>query len=192
MSDIYGKANYAQLHNVPQLKWENINPINDYIATAMAQAQLDTEKARVEAFKENMALDRDRFEYTKSNDAILNAMKEKELALDTRKEDREDYQFNNLSANQQAQLDIKKAEMLSNERVAGITASAKSSGGNGNGNIQRDWNAESSILANLDNKEFVNALKAENITPEEFRKLRDTNYIEYLVKGITILKKIQG
>ena len=121
-TNAYGKANFANLHNVPNLKWENINPINDYIQTAMMQAQLDTEK-------DKLAMLKDAHEYGKQRDVILDAMKEREMQLAENAEkfnqDNVLWGRNNLSADKKAMIDLEREKMANHLKGIGMQVSAR-------------------------------------------------------------------
>ena len=76
MSNVYGVAHFAKQNAVPQVEWKNIDIIGQYIDNLNKQKQLEMMDKSYELAKDQAALERDRFNYNKENDAIKQAFEE--------------------------------------------------------------------------------------------------------------------
>ena len=58
----YGVAHFAQQNHVPQVRWENVDIIGDFIKNQMAKKQLEMMDKNYELAKDQAALDKLRFD----------------------------------------------------------------------------------------------------------------------------------
>lgn len=98
MSNIYGKVNFAQQNAVPQVKWENIDIIGQYIDNLNKQKQLEMMDRNYELAKDQVAFAKDRFNYNKERDLVKDGQWEKTFAFNASEAEK----------NRQANFDLEK------------------------------------------------------------------------------------
>lgn len=144
MSNVYGVAHFAKQNAVPQVKWENIDIIGQYIDNLNKQKQLEMMDRNYELAKDQNALYREKFlEDVRQFELKRNTLSAKEQAdLDFKNRE-----WNEMTPYQKAQLEVERSK---------VNALRASSGGNQQ--IQRNTDVESWILSNKGNKNIVVAL----------------------------------
>ena len=140
----YGVAHFAQQNHVPQVRWENVDIIGDFIKNQMAKKQLEMMDKNYELAKDQAAFAREKFdEDVRQFNVGRNTLSAKEQAdLDFKNRE-----WNEMTPYQKAQLEVERSK---------VNALRASSGGNQQ--IQRNTDVESWILSNKGNKNIVVAL----------------------------------
>ena len=66
----YGVAHFAQQNHVPQVRWENVDIIGDFIKNQMAKKQLEMMDKNYELAKDQAAFAREKFGYDQERDKV--------------------------------------------------------------------------------------------------------------------------
>ena len=75
----YGVAHFAQQNHVPQVRWENVDIIGDFIKNQMAKKQLEMMDKNYELAKDQAAFAREKFGYDQERDKIKKGQWQKEF-----------------------------------------------------------------------------------------------------------------
>lgn len=79
MSNVYGVAHFAKQNAVPQVKWENIDIIGQYIDNLNKQKQLEMMDKSYELAKDQAAFAREKFGYDQERDKVKDGQWQKEF-----------------------------------------------------------------------------------------------------------------
>ena len=79
MSNVYGVAQFAKQNAVPQVKWENIDIIGQYIDNLNKQKQLEMMDKSYELAKDQAAFAREKFGYDQERDKVKDGQWQKEF-----------------------------------------------------------------------------------------------------------------
>ena len=79
MSNVYGVAHFAQQNHVPQVRWENVDIIGDFIKNQMAKKQLEMMDKNYELAKDQAAFAREKFGYDQERDKVKDGQWQKEF-----------------------------------------------------------------------------------------------------------------
>ncbi len=104
----YGVAHFAQQNHVPQVRWENVDIIGDFIKNQMAKKQLEMMDKNYELAKDQAAFAREKFdEDVRQFNVGRNTLSAKEQAdLDFKNRE-----WNEMTPYQKAQLEVEKAKV---------------------------------------------------------------------------------
>lgn len=108
----YGLAHFAQQNHVPQVRWENVDIIGDFIKNQMAKKQLEMMDKNYELAKDQAAFAREKFGYDKEQDLIKNSQWDKQF----------EYNKFNDAENRKANFDL---EATRNRNALGQIAARK-------------------------------------------------------------------
>ena len=75
----YGVAHFAQQNHVPQVRWENVDIIGDFIKNQMAKKQLEMMDKNYELAKDQAAFAREKFGYDQERDKVKDGQWQKEF-----------------------------------------------------------------------------------------------------------------
>ena len=75
----YGVAHFAQQNHVPQVRWENVDIIGDFIKNQMAKKQLEMMDKNYELAKDQAAFAREKFGYDQERDKVKDGQWEKQF-----------------------------------------------------------------------------------------------------------------
>ena len=75
----YGVAHFAQQNHVPQVRWENVDIIGDFIKNQMAKKQLELMDKNYELAKDQAAFAREKFGYDQERDKVKDGQWQKEF-----------------------------------------------------------------------------------------------------------------
>lgn len=104
----YGLAHFAQQNHVPQVRWENVDIIGDFIKNQMAKKQLEMMDKNYELAKDQAAFAREKFDEDVRQFNVgrntLSAKEQAELDLKNR-------EWNEMTPYQKAQLDLEKSKI---------------------------------------------------------------------------------
>lgn len=75
----YGVAHFAQQNHVPQVRWENVDIIGDFIKNQMAKKQLEMMDKNYELAKDQAAFAREKFGYDQERDKVKDGQWDKEF-----------------------------------------------------------------------------------------------------------------
>ena len=84
----YGVAHFAQQNHVPQVRWENVDIIGDFIKNQMAKKQLEMMDKNYELAKDQAAFAREKFGYDQERDKVKDGQWEKSLAFNASEADK--------------------------------------------------------------------------------------------------------
>ena len=79
MSNVYGVAHFAKQNAVPQVRWENVDIIGDFIKNQMAKKQLEMMDKNYELAKDQAAFAREKFGYDQERDKVKDGQWQKEF-----------------------------------------------------------------------------------------------------------------
>ena len=79
MSNVYGVAHFAKQNAVPQVKWENIDIIGQYIDNLNKQKQLEMMDKSYELAKDQAAFAREKFGYDQERDKVKDVQWDKQF-----------------------------------------------------------------------------------------------------------------
>ena len=79
MSNVYGVAHFAKQNAVPQVKWENIDIIGQYIDNLNKQKQLEMMDKSYELAKDQAAFAREKFGYDQERDKVEDVQWDKQF-----------------------------------------------------------------------------------------------------------------
>ena len=122
----YGVAHFAQQNHVPQVRWENVDIIGDFIKNQMAKKQLEMMDKNYELAKDQAAFAREKFGYDQERDKVKDGQWDKQF----------EYNKFNDAENRKANFDL---EAVKNRNALGQIAARN--------NVYR--NAENRELQNL-------------------------------------------
>ena len=91
----YGVAHFAQQNHVPQVRWENVDIIGDFIKNQMAKKQLEMIDKNYELAKDQAAFAREKFD---EDVRQFNTTHNFNVDKDVKDRLWEEFKFNNLSA----------------------------------------------------------------------------------------------
>ena len=91
----YGVAHFAQQNHVPQVRWENVDIIGDFIKNQMAKKQLEMMDKNYELAKDQAAFAREKFD---EDVRQFNTTHNFNVDKDVKDRLWEEFKFNNLSA----------------------------------------------------------------------------------------------
>ena len=75
----YGVAHFAQQNHVPQVRWENVDIIGDFIKNQMAKKQLEMMDKNYELAKDQAAFAREKFGYDQERDKVKDVQWDKQF-----------------------------------------------------------------------------------------------------------------
>ena len=75
----YGVAHFAQQNHVPQVRWENVDIIGDFIKNQMAKRQLEMMDKNYELAKDQAAFAREKFGYDQERDKVKDVQWDKQF-----------------------------------------------------------------------------------------------------------------
>ena len=75
----YGVAHFAQQNHVPQVRWENVDIIGDFIKNQMAKKQLEIMDKNYELAKDQAAFAREKFGYDQERDKVKDGQWDKQF-----------------------------------------------------------------------------------------------------------------
>ena len=84
----YGVAHFAQQNHVPQVRWENVDIIGDFIKNQMAKKQLEMMDKNYELAKDQAAFAREKFGYDQERDKVKDGQWEKSFAFNASEADK--------------------------------------------------------------------------------------------------------
>ena len=84
----YGVAHFAQQNHVPQVRWENVDIIGDFIKNQMAKKQLEMMDKNYELAKDQAAFAREKFGYDQERDKVKDGQWEKTFAFNVSEADK--------------------------------------------------------------------------------------------------------
>lgn len=84
----YGVAHFAQQNHVPQVRWENVDIIGDFIKNQMAKKQLEMMDKNYELAKDQAAFAREKFGYDQERDKVKDGQWEKTFAFNASEADK--------------------------------------------------------------------------------------------------------
>lgn len=84
----YGLAHFAQQNHVPQVRWENVDIIGDFIKNQMAKKQLEMMDKNYELAKDQAAFAREKFGYDQERDKVKDGQWEKSFAFNASEADK--------------------------------------------------------------------------------------------------------
>ena len=96
----YGVAHFAQQNHVPQVRWENVDIIGDFIKNQMAKKQLEMMDKNYELAKDQAAFAREKFGYDQERDKIKDGQWDKQF----------EYNKFNDAENRKANFDLEKVK----------------------------------------------------------------------------------
>lgn len=137
----YGVAHFAQQNHVPQVRWENVDIIGDFIKNQMAKKQLEMMDKNYELAKDQAAFDREKFGYDQERDKIKDGQWDKEFQ----------YRANNDDVNRKHDIFL---ETLKNKNALGQIAARQNaiktlSNSTNDTNSSLYYNAKNTALENL-------------------------------------------
>lgn len=106
----YGIAHFAQQNHVPQVRWENVDIIGDFIKNQMAKKQLEMMDKNYELAKDQAAFAREKFGYDQERDKVKDEQWDKKFAFDVSEAEK----------NRQANIDLENVRGRNN--LAAIAA----------------------------------------------------------------------
>ena len=110
MSNVYGVAQFAKQNAVPQVKWENIDIIGQYIDNLNKQKQLEMMDKSYELAKDQAAFAREKFGYDQERDKVKDGQWDKQF----------EYNKFNDAENRKANIDLE--NVRGRNRLAEINA----------------------------------------------------------------------
>lgn len=108
----YGVAHFAQQNHVPQVRWENVDIIGDFIKNQMAKKQLEMMDKNYELAKDQAAFAREKFDYDQERDKVKDGQWQKEF----------DYKVIEADKNRKHDFDL---ETVKNRNALGQIAARK-------------------------------------------------------------------
>ena len=137
----YGVANFAQQNHVPQVRWENVDIIGDFIKNQMAKKQLEMMDKNYELAKDQATFAREKFGYDQERDKIKDGQWDKEFQ----------YRANNDDVNRKHDIFL---ETLKNKNALGQIAARQNaiktlSNSTNDTNSSLYYNAKNTALENL-------------------------------------------
>ena len=106
----YGIAHFAQQNHVPQVRWENVDIIGDFIKNQMAKKRLEMMDKDYELAKDQAAFAREKFGYDQERDKVKDEQWDKKFAFDASEAEK----------NRQANIDLENVRGRNN--LAAIAA----------------------------------------------------------------------
>ena len=106
----YGVAHFAQQNHVPQVRWENVDIIGDFLKNQMAKKQLEMMDKDYELAKDQAAFAREKFGYDQERDRVKDGQWDKQF----------EYNKFNDAENRKANFDLENVK--SRNRLAEINA----------------------------------------------------------------------
>lgn len=166
----YGVAHFAQQNHVPQVRWENVDIIGDFIKNQMAKKQLEMMDKNYELAKDQAAFAREKFDYDQERDKVKDGQWDKQF----------EYNKFNDAENRKANFDL---EIMRNRNALGqITA---------RNNFYKNANNEEWALFESEYLESANRAKEEIATLQESLKTAPTEEIANKI-GQTIQDKMKA
>ena len=166
----YGVAHFAQQNHVPQVRWENVDIIGDFIKNQMAEKQLEMMDKNYELAKDQAAFAREKFGYDQERDKVKDGQWQKEFAFNASEADK----------NRQHAFDLEKVK---NEYALGQIDARN--------NFYKNANNEEWALFESEYLESANRAKEEIATLQESLKTAPTEEIANKI-GQTIQDKIKA
>ena len=168
----YGVAHFAQQNHVPQVRWENVDIIGDFLKNQMAKKQLEMMDKNYELAKDQAAFAREKFGYDQERDKVKDGQWDKEF----------EYNKFNDAENRKANIDLE--NVRGRNRLAEINA-RENAFINAENRAKREHfklfmaekeNAEKRL------REQEKLLSTMNPTAEEYKKIAnsfDTDYANF-------------
>lgn len=166
----YGLAHFAQQNHVPQVRWENVDIIGDFIKNQMAKKQLEMMDKNYELAKDQAAFAREKFGYDQERDKVKDEQWEKSFAFNTSEADK----------NRQHAFDL---EAVRNRNALGQIAARN--------NFYRSAEDREWALMESEYLESANRAKEEIATLQESLKTAPTEEIANKI-GQTIQDKMKA
>lgn len=152
----YGLAHFAQQNHVPQVRWENVDIIGDFIKNQMAKKQLEMMDKNYELAKDQAAFAREKFGYDQERDKVKDGQWQKEF----------DYKVIEADKNRKHDFDL---ETVRNRNTLGQIAARN--------NFYKNANNEEWALLESGYFEAANRAKAEIAALQESLKTAATEQI---------------
>ena len=166
----YGVAHFAQQNHVPQVRWENVDIIGDFIKNQMAKKQLEMMDKNYELAKDQAAFAREKFGYDQERDKVKDGQWQKEF----------DYKVIEADKNRKHDFDL---EAVKNRNALGQIAAKN--------NFYKNANNEEWALMESEYLESANRAKEEIATLQESLKTAPTKEIANKI-GQTIQDKMKA
>lgn len=118
----YGVAHFAQQNHVPQVRWENVDIIGDFIKNQMAKKQLEMMDKNYELAKDQAAFAREKFGYDQERDKVKDGQWQKEFdykVIEADKNRKHDFDLETVrNRNALGQIAARKNALLETENKA--------------------------------------------------------------------------